>query len=386
MFSDYFFPELGGIQDSVAIVGAALGRRGHQIDIIAPRYAKHDYHLVQATPGERDLGHRVRVHRRPSLPFPSSTRQSRAALPSLISWLGPPPDVIHAHSFFGIGLEALLGATLLGRPVVGTNHTTVAGFGGHMPVSVRTASAYVSWFYNRCDLVTAPSRSVFAELGLDRLRPPHQVVSNPIDTRLFAPVSQAEKTALRHAFGFTTPTIAYAGRLGAEKHIEVLVRALAAMARDSPPPCLALAGHGAHETTLRTLAASLGVASQVRFLGTLAPTDLARLLTASDVFAMPSTSETQSMALLQAMACGLPAVAAHARALPEFVRPDTGLLVTPDDVPGWTAALRALLRDPHRRTTMGHAARHAAEPHGIDAVTDAWETIYEAVRHRRTPS
>jgi glycosyltransferase involved in cell wall biosynthesis len=311
---------------------------------------------VGATPGERDLGLGVRVHRRRSLPFPSSTRQSRAALPHVFSWLGPRPDVIHVHSFFGIGLEALLDAAVLGRPVVGTNHTTVAGFGGHMPVSVRSASAYVTWFYNRCDMVTAPSRSVFADLGLDRLRRPHRVVSNPIDTQLFAPVSAAKKAALRRAFGFTAPTIAYAGRLGAEKHVEVLVRALAA---------------------------SLGVADRMRFLGTLAPADLARLLAASDVFAMPSTSETQSMALLQAMACGLPAVAAHARALPEFVRPDTGLLVAPDDVPGWAAALGALLREPARRVAMGEAARRAAGDHGIETVTDAWEDIYDAVRHGR---
>jgi 1,2-diacylglycerol 3-alpha-glucosyltransferase len=383
MFSDYFFPELGGIQDSVAIVGAALGRRGHQVEIVVPRYGTRDYRLVGATPGERDLGLGVRVHRRRSLPFPSSTRQSRAALPHVFSWLGPRPDVIHVHSFFGIGLEALLDAAVLGRPVVGTNHTTVAGFGGHMPVSVRSASAYVTWFYNRCDMVTAPSRSVFADLGLDRLRRPHRVVSNPIDTPLFAPVSAAKKAALRRAFGFTAPTIAYAGRLGAEKHVEVLVRALAAMAADAQPPCLALAGHGAHEGALRALAASLGVADRMRFLGTLAPADLARLLAASDVFAMPSTSETQSMALLQAMACGLPAVAAHARALPEFVRPDTGLLVAPDDVPGWAAALGALLREPARRVAMGEAARRAAGDHGIETVTDAWEDIYDAVRHGR---
>jgi 1,2-diacylglycerol 3-alpha-glucosyltransferase len=64
MFSDYFFPELGGIQDSVAIVGAALGRRGHQVEIVVPRYGTRDYRLVGATPGERDLGLGVRVRGR----------------------------------------------------------------------------------------------------------------------------------------------------------------------------------------------------------------------------------------------------------------------------------------------------------------------------------
>ena len=175
MFTDYFFPELGGIQDSVATISRCPGPSRAQVDIHAPRYGDGDYRRIGAAVRERDLGANVRVHRRASLPFPSSTRQSRAALPSPHRLGGAGgrarPDVIHAHSFFGIGLEALLNGACLGIPVIGTNHTTIAGFGPHMPVRVEWAAAYVMWFYNRCDYVTAPSRSVFEELGMTRLRP-----------------------------------------------------------------------------------------------------------------------------------------------------------------------------------------------------------------------
>ena len=121
MFTDYFFPELGGIQDSIATISRSLGRRGHQVDIYAPRYAEPDYRRIGVPVRERDLGENVRVRRRPSLPFPSSTRQSRAALlspiaPALLAMRGK-PDVIHAHSFFGIGLEALLNGAVLDIPV-----------------------------------------------------------------------------------------------------------------------------------------------------------------------------------------------------------------------------------------------------------------------------
>src|SRR3974390_2681940 len=102
MLTDYFFPELGGIQDSIAIMSAALGRRGHQIDIYAPRYGERDYRKIGVEIDERNLGDNVRVHRRPSLPFPSSTQQSRAGLLSPIGWAKlagrAKPDVIHTHS------------------------------------------------------------------------------------------------------------------------------------------------------------------------------------------------------------------------------------------------------------------------------------------------
>ena len=112
--------------------------------------------------------------------------------------------------------------------------------------------------------------------------------------------------------------ITYAGRLGAEKNIEVLVRAMAVLRDRGVFAKLMLAGHGAHEPILRSLVATLRIDRQVRFLGTLPQADLAPLLQASNVFAIMSTSETQSMVLLQAMACGLPVVAADSRACSVF--------------------------------------------------------------------
>ncbi len=386
MFTDYFFPELGGIQDSIATISRSLARRGHQVDIYAPRYAKRDYRRIGATARERDLGANVRVRRRPSLPFPSSTQQSRVALPSPVGWARlagrTRPDVIHTHSFFGIGLEALLNGACLGIPVIGTNHTTIAGFAPHLPMRAERAAAYVMWFYNRCDYVTAPSRSVFEELGNARLCRPHQVVSNPIDTELFAPLRTDERDALRERFGLAGPTITYAGRLAPEKNIEVLLHAVAALRDQGVAAELAIAGHGSHEPILRSLAVGLRIDQRVRFFGTLAQDELARLLRISDTFAIMSTSETQSMVLLQAMASGVPVVAAQTRALPEFVGPANGVLVDPHDAARLAHALAELLAAPERRRQLGAGGRRSAERHGIERIADTWETLYRSVRNR----
>jgi glycosyltransferase involved in cell wall biosynthesis len=385
MFTDYFFPELGGIQDSIATISRSLGARGHKVDIYAPRYGARDYRRVGAAARERDLGPNVRVRRRPSLAFPSSTQQSRAAIVSLIGWAAlagrEKPDVIHTHSFFGVGLEAVLNAACLRIPVIGTNHTTVAGFGGHMPLSVARASAYVAWYYNRCDCVTAPSRSVLDELRPARLRRPQLVLSNPIDTALFTPVRAGEAETLRARFGLCGPTITYAGRLGPEKNIDALLRAVAILRDRGIAADLAIAGHGSHESVLRTLAADLGIVHRVRFLGTLSQDELAKLLRVSDTFAIMSTSETQSMVLLQAMASGIPVIAARSRALPEFVGPSNGVLVDPHDAARLADAMEWLLSSAERRRDLGAGGRQFAENHSVATVTDAWEALYQSVRH-----
>ena len=379
MFTDHFYPELGGIQDSVMLTARSLGSRGHSVVIFAPRHLPADYARAGHALGELDLGPNVTIHRRVSLRFASSTQQSRAAIPtpaSLMALFGRKrPDVIHSHSFFGLGLEALGAGRALGVKVVGTNHTNVRGFGPYIPIPVERAADWVIGYYNHCDAVTAPTASVFAELGLSRLRHVPSIISNPIDVTLFQPRPAAERLALKRGFGLTGHVIAYAGRIGAEKNIEVLLRALALV----PGVTLALAGHGAHEAHLRALAAELGVAARVAFLGTLSQPDLARLFAASELFALMSTSETQSMASLQAMACGLPVVVPHRGALAEFVTPAEGRLVAPDDVSAVAAAMTELLADSALSARMGAAARRLAARHAAEGVTDAWERLYHSM-------
>ena len=98
----------------------------------------------------------------------------------------------------------------------------------------------------------------------------------------------------------------------------------------------------------------------MKFLGTLAQAELAALFQAGDVFAIMSTSETQSMALLQAMASGLPVVAANSRALPEFVTEGNGRLVNADDETALTSVLRDLLDTPDQRRALGAGGLRSA--------------------------
>ena len=206
------------------------------------------------------------------------------------------------------------------------------------------------------------------------------MVSNPIDTDLFTPARDDERDALRARFGLSGPTITYAGRLGPEKNIEVLLRAVATLRDSGVAAELAIAGHGSHEPILRALATELRIDQQVRFFGTLAQDELARLLRISDTFAIMSTSETQSMVLLQAMASGVPVVAADTRALAGVRRSRQWRAGGPArSRRGWHGRSRICWP---RRSDGGSWVRRAgdrAERYGVETVTDAWETLYRSV-------
>lgn len=387
VFTDSFYPELGGIQDSVLSGCQELGRRGHQVVIIAPRAAGRDFRLAGLPEREAEAGENVTIRRLFSLPVPSSTGQSRLLVPTGGRWralLPFAPDIVHTHTFLGAGWEALSAARHLDAPLVGTNHWAIGEFSGYLPFAARFFSRAsvraVTRYYNHCALVTGPSHSVVDEMRRSGLRRPYCVVSNPVDTVQFHPAEDAERDALKRAYGFSAATIIYAGRLADEKNIDVLIRALALAVRQVPEAMLALAGHGSARQRLEQLAHSLGVGERVRFLGTLDKAALADAFHAAEIFAIASTSETQSMVLIQAMSAGLPAVAARWRALPEYLDARSGLLARPGDHEDFARQLASLLCAPARRRLMGAHAARQAQRFSIAAVTSRWETIYAQVK------
>lgn len=383
IFTDSFYPELGGIQDSIATTARALCGRGHDLLVCAPAAARSDYRAAGLPCAKIDLGERVRVERLFSLPLPSSTRQSRLLLPTGRRWRmleGFRPDLIHTHTFLGAGWEALVAARRLQVPLVGTNHWAIEAFGTYVPFAAaplaRTAVRAVASYYDRCDLVTGPSRCAIEELAAHGLRRPSTVVSNPIDTERFRPATAAHKQRLKARFGFSDATVLYAGRLAIEKDIDVLIRSVARLRRDVPNVMLALAGHGTARPRLERLARQLGVAPRVRFLGTLDPTSLSDACRAADVFSIASRSETQSMVLLQAMSSGLPAVGARWRALSEYLPEGAGFLAEPGSAEDFAAKLSILLTRPDLRRRMGERAALGAQRFGTGRIVETWESLY----------
>ena len=386
VFTDSFYPELGGIQDSVLAGCRELGRRGHQVVIFAPRAARHDFTLAGVPEHEVDAGKNVEIRRLFSLPVPSSTGQSRLLAPTGRRWrrlLPFAPDIIHTHTFLGAGLEALSAARRLGVPIVGTNHWAVGEFHSYTPFSAgffqKVSVRAVTRFYNHCALVSGPSHSVIDEMRAFGLRRPSEVISNPVDTEQFRPLPDARRSALKQAYGFSQSTIVYAGRLADEKRIDVLIRALPLIAEQVPDVMLVLAAHDSARQRLAQLADDLGVGERVRFPGTLDKAALAKVFQASDVFAIASTSETQSMVLMQAMSAGLPVVGANWRALPEYIDAESGFLAQPGDPEDFARGLTRLLLSPTLRKHMGEHAIRKTQLFSIAAVTHRWEEIYARI-------
>ncbi len=386
-FTDNFYPEISGISDSIIAFAREFSRRGHELVIYAPQYAARDYGRAGPETGEIKINERVKIRRLPSLPFPHSpTGQSRIVLPLLKAYFSlrqQRPDLIHSQSPFGSGWEALLAAKLLRLPLVGTNHTPIKEFmvysGMNFPLAVRAMERYFVWYYNRTEFVTAPSGGILKEMVKAGLRRPRQAVSNPVDTRSFSPADAARKGGLKKELGLGPRAMLYTGRLAPEKHVDVIIRAAALVKRELGEINLVITGRGLARPGLEKLASELDLSRNVKFLGMVAESFLPRIYQAADVFAVMSTAETQCLSLMHAFASGLPAVAARARALPEYIRRETGFLVAPGDYKALAEKIIWLFRHPPERAKMGRQAREYVQQFRVEKIADIWEKIYQDI-------
>jgi glycosyltransferase involved in cell wall biosynthesis len=384
IFSDNFYPELSGISDSIIGLAKELAKRGHFINFYAPRYSPSDYEKVNLLFQEINLGKNIGITRFSSFHFGAGTGQARGVIPLPWRWRQVKkfkPDIIHTQLFFGVGLEALIAGKKLGVPLVGTNHTAVKEYLRYSPIKAgwfqNLVMRYVNWYYGKCILTTAPSRSVIEEMRQYGFRGESHVISNPIDTETFCPLPN--KNWLRKKFGFTDATVIHAGRLAAERNIDVIIKAMPDVLKKIPTAQLALVGRGVAEKDLELLAKKLGVANSVKFLGFLEKPALAEAYNASKIFVITSTSDTQSMVMMQAMASGLPIIGVKARALPEYINSKNGILIEPGDEKTLAKKIILLLKETALRKKLALGARNFANKFSAPEVAKEWEEIYGKV-------
>ena len=250
------------------------------------------------------------------------------------------PALVHVHGYKATMLVGAI-ARMQGVPVVGTVHSEAAS-----APEISRHLRLEALVLRRLTRVVAVSAGVAADVvrrGVSKERV--EVIRNGIPDP-GAPVPS--KVAL------TTAVVI--GRLVEPKNTHVAVQSLAILARQGVRLQLAIAGDGPERGALEALVQSLDLASQVRFTGFVA--EVTPLLTSETIFVMPSRSEGIPIALLEAMALGLPIVASRVGGIPEVVEHERdALLVPPDDPDALASALATLIRDPSRARALGVAAR-----------------------------
>jgi glycosyltransferase involved in cell wall biosynthesis len=197
--------------------------------------------------------------------------------------------------------------------------------------------------HNAAGLVTvcAALKRELANLGVEPER--IQVLRNGVDLSVFRPV---DRDSAREQLGIQGPTLLSVGNLVPLKGHDVVIKALPVL----PEITLLIVGNGPNRAALEQLAQDLEVNDRVRFLGTMPHERMCEVYNAADVLVLASEREGWPNVLLEAMACGTPALASSVGGIPEVIRsPAAGLLLTDRNPQTIADSIKTLLQDPPAR-------------------------------------
>ncbi len=378
--SDLHYPTLNGVATFSRNLARGLAAHGHDVLVIAPSQTGKKCKEVD--------GNHVIV-RTASVPFPFyqnfriSPNPAREVKKIIEEF---DPDVIHIQMVMWIGMAAMKYGNKMGIPIVSTNHAMPENLMDNLkllaPVSRPinyTLKAYGARFHSKADVMTMPTQAAIDMFGADeKMEVPMYAISNGIDLSLFTNEPAAESIYKKYHLPKDRPIVTYIGRLDAEKHLSVLVKAFIRIVSVREDAHLLIVGDGTDAPNLKALVKEYGIADHVTFTGRVSDEDKIELHRVGTVYCMPSPAELQSIATLEAMASGRPVVAIDAGALKELCQHErNGFLCEQDNDEEIAEAILTILDDPKTQAEFSRESLAIAKTHDLQTTLKKFEKVYK---------
>ncbi len=385
-FTESYPPQRDGVAEETSALARALARLGHHVTVYAPDPGRPD----PPSPPGVEL---VRVAAVPVPLYPEYRWPVFPFLRTIRDSVGRDADAIHLHTPGILGSAGFFAGRRYGRPVIGTFHTNVwamrESFPGTIPVRLffRAAWHYTLGTYWRCDVTTAPTREAREALERHATKPwrrPIEIVPNGIEVDRFHPGIAAPDWRTRCGLP-DHPLVTYLGRLTLDKGIGRFLDAVAEAARRRDLVAI-VGGSGPEEPrVLERLRSDPDLARVVRYVGRVAEEEKAALLAQTDLFVLPSTSDTSSIALLEAMASGAACLASDLGGPKEILEDGvTGRLVPVLAEGRLARAIGEMIDAPAARARLARAGERFVRANAsIEATARRFITLYEMGRSTR---
>ncbi|MBP1136985.1 glycosyltransferase involved in cell wall biosynthesis [Arthrobacter sp. PvP023] len=378
--ADTYPPHVNGAAQFGYRLAKGMTARGHNVHVLACRPDKGKSFTEFRAEG---TVHRIRSHSVPTheyfrITFPWEIKKEISLLFDRVK-----PDVVHIQSHYMIGEHVLYEAERRGVRIIATNHFMPENLNPFLPFPqwFKDIVGRISWkdmgkVMGRADVVTTPTplaaKAMHQHAFLRKVLP----LSNGIDSAAYE--LREGEVIERHPY----PTVLFAGRLAEEKHVDILIDAVAKTPAELNVH-LEIVGGGEVRAALEAQVARLGLESRVKFLGLASDAELREAYIKADLFCMPGTAELQSLVTLEAMSASTPVLLADAMALPHLVRDgENGYLFTPNDSDDLAAKITRVLELPAEDlAAMGKASRCMVEPHSIQGTLQTFEDLYRGATY-----
>ncbi|KAF2904665.1 hypothetical protein ILUMI_01507 [Ignelater luminosus] len=330
MMSDFFYPNMGGVEEHIFNLSQCLISNGHKVIVITHSYGNRT--------GVRYMTNGLKVYY-----LPIRVLYNQCILPTMICnipliryiFIRESVEIVHSHSAFSaLAHEGLLIGNLMGLKTVFTDHS-LFGFADASAVITNKLLEISLSGCNHCICVSHTGKeNTVLRARVDRQRV--SVIPNAVDTYTFSPAPQ-----LRSQTGIT---IVIVSRLVYRKGVDLLAQIISDISPKYPEVNFLIAGDGPKRWLLEEVRERQGLQHRVTLLGTVEHTEVKNVLNKGHIFLNTSLTEAYCMAIVEAAACGLLVVSTKVGGIPE-VLPNELIYLTEPTVPALMKGLETAISD-----------------------------------------
>lgn len=344
LFTDSYYPQISGVATSIQTLALELEKLGHEVFIFT------------TTDPRADVDHERNIIRLQSIPFVSLAERKIVLKGVFAAYLIAKDfdlDIIHTQTEFGMGILGKMVAAQLRIPVIHTLHTKYEDYVYYIAKGRLIRPSMVKYvirnFLRGTEAIICPSEMVAETVDSYGITLPKRIIPTGIEIEVFKreDIKPEELIDLRKELGIKPDEIMLLSlsRIGAEKNIQAVVRALPEILTEFPVK-LVIVGHGPYADTLKALVEELDLTEHVVFTGRVENEQTAYYYKAADFFISASTSETQGLTYLEAIASGTRVLAARNPYLSGLINDvEYGRLFKGDD--DLAEVTKAAMRDLH---------------------------------------
>jgi len=377
MFSNNYFPVIGGVPISIKRLAKALRERGHQVKIFAPEYKEEtdeEPNIIRC----KSIYH----YEEAGLDFPVTNIFSPQIKKD---FKAGDFDLVHAHHPFWLGNKGRKLAEKFNLPIAFTYHTRLEKYSHYVPNILfmrkffknRLSHFLIRNFANNTDAVFAPTGSTkeyLRNIGVSRFI---KVMPTGIDFDYYD-LDQRQIDLLRdNLVGDSDYLLISVSRLSKEKNLYFLLNGIKKLKEKYELNFkLVIIGSGSEKENIEDFIKDNQLQNEIELIGAVDFKEMAKYYLAADLFVFASTTETQGMVLLEAMAGYNPVVAVKSSGIDDIIENGYNGFKTEEDLDKWSSKIKEILSDKEKFEQNSKKARNMAESYSIGEMGTEAEKVY----------
>ncbi|MGX7417601.1 glycosyltransferase family 4 protein [Carnobacterium gallinarum] len=378
IFTDTYFPQISGVATSIAMLQKELTNRGHQV-----------YIFTTSNPEANDIEDYPNVYRIPSIPFLFYTERrisyvSSRKITRLVEELKL--DIIHTQTEFSLGVIGQKVAQKYNLPLLHTYHTMYEDYLHYIANGKLLTKPMVKYlmqsFCQKADIVIAPTEKVKLTLEKYQICRPIKIIPTGIDFQSFEQTDylQQQTNELKKELGLSEDdfVLVWLGRVAYEKNLEEILRELPAILMEQSNTKLVIVGDGPAKKDSEKIVQELGLNEVVQFLGEQNWENINKFYQLGNAFISASTTETQGLTYIEALASNLPVIAKRDSSIEQLiVDKQTGFLFEKSsELP---AIIKSISQYPAATEAIIKNGREQIKNLSVEHFGDTLEEVYEGL-------